>query len=71
MSAYGERSSRNYAREAEVTRRRISRTMDEVTDRLFAGSAAERSPRWCRLPRRKLPRIGRAGRIHSAVALFR
>ena len=41
MSGNGERSSRDYAREAEVTRRRISRTMDEVTDRLTVGQVLD------------------------------
>ena len=41
MSGYGERNSRDYAREAEATRRRISRTMDEVTDRLTVGQVLD------------------------------
>ena len=34
-------SSRDYAREAEVTRQRISRTMDELTDRLTIGQVLD------------------------------
>lgn len=41
MSSNGERNSRDYAREAEATRRRISRTMDEVTDRLTVGQVLD------------------------------
>ena len=41
MSGNGERSSRDYAREAEATRQRISRTVDEVTDRLTVGQVLD------------------------------
>ena len=41
MSGNGERSSRDYAREAEATRQRISRTMDEVSDRLTIGQVLD------------------------------
>ena len=41
MSSNGERSSRDYAREAEATRQRISRTMDEVSDRLTIGQVLD------------------------------
>jgi hypothetical protein len=41
MSGYGERSSRDYAREAEATRRRIRHTMAEVADRLTVGQVLD------------------------------
>jgi hypothetical protein len=41
MRAAGERSSRDYSREAEATRQRISRTVDELTDRLTVGQVLD------------------------------
>ena len=41
MSGNGERSSRDYMRQADATRQRISRTMDELTDRLTVGQVLD------------------------------
>jgi hypothetical protein len=41
MRAANERSSRDYSREAEATRQRITRTVDELTDRLTVGQVLD------------------------------
>src|SRR6185295_19748487 len=41
MRANGERSARDYSREADATRQRISRTVDELTDRLTVGQVLD------------------------------